>query len=165
MHCLNVFRRRDAITFGFLHQLVDVVVVGKVVLSLQSFIEDVQQRIHEVTFNRLWSRDDKKGLEGKNKIQTYIKNPCQKLHPLSQMIFDMKTRIIPKAPKVCPSSLLFLWGPKGLFWPLTPWKVAHSSRIMVTNPDCSAWERGRTDHGSSPLPPPSLPLSCSSSSD
>ena len=71
MHCLDVFRRQDAIILSFLHQLIDIVVVGKVILGLQSFIEDVQQRIHEVTFNQLWSSNEKEGLE--RNIQIDIK--------------------------------------------------------------------------------------------
>ena len=71
LHCLDVFRRQDAIILSFLHQLIDIVVVGKVILGLQSFIEDVQQRIHEVTFNQLWSSNEKEGLE--RNIQIDIK--------------------------------------------------------------------------------------------
>ena len=63
LHCSHVLRRQDAVILGFLDEFIDVIVAGgKIILSLQSFIEDVQQRIHKVTFNVFWPNDEKEGL-------------------------------------------------------------------------------------------------------
>ena len=60
LHCLHVFGGQDAIIFGFLHESVDVVVVGEVILRL---VKNIQQGIHEITFYGLRPCHKKEGLK------------------------------------------------------------------------------------------------------
>ena len=63
LHCLHVFGGQDAIIFGFLHESVDVIVVGEVILRLECLVKNIQQGIHEITFYGMRPRHKKEGLK------------------------------------------------------------------------------------------------------